>query len=82
MGALGCRLLLDFSYFSVWRTVVPFSEMRRGKHKTLSRFSLKPVGAIKIDISLLGIIRVASNIWIPSLRALVVNIWKRETYHS
>lgn len=38
-----------------------------GKHRLLSRFSLKPVGAIKVDISLLEIIRVASDIWIPSL---------------
>lgn len=38
-----------------------------GKLRLLRRFSLKPVGAIKVDISLLEIISVASDIWIPSL---------------
>ena len=53
-----------------------------GKHGLLSRFSLKPVSTIKVDTSFLDLIRVASNIWISLLRALVVSFWRREIYQS
>lgn len=36
----------------------------------------------RVGISLLEMIRVAANIWLSSLRALVVSIWKREIYHN
>lgn len=63
----------------VWRTVVPF--IGGGKAQTVKQV-FTSAGGHKVAISLVEMIRVAANIWLSSLRALVVSIWKREIYHN